>query len=228
MRHDVSGDAVSHLDHKLNARANDKSAHWRALISADLENNMIRNYSLAVLAAAALLIGSNSVDAQVVPFKVKGGGGTFGQGLSIFGVPVPHNATGNGTSLGEYTGDEGVFQSLGFDAATFSGTFRGRFVFVAANGDRLVSSYGDTSNGASVPGDYYAVPAGNGLFRIVFVAEFNPIVAECTGRYADLVGGSFFMVAMTEPFELTVDANGFTPSFDYSWFGDGYMEYDRD
>jgi hypothetical protein len=188
---------------------------------------MNRKYLLPMLIVAVLLIVSNTAVAQVVPFRVNGSGDTFGEGLSVVGVPGPHNATGNGTSLGTYTGDEGVFQSLSFDGMTGSGTFRGSFVFVKKNGDRLVCSYGDQSNGAAAAGDYFAVPVGNGLSRIVFCAEFNPIVDECTGRYENLVGGSFIMLAMTEPLDLVIDANGNTPPFDYSWEGSGYLEYAR-
>jgi hypothetical protein len=188
---------------------------------------MIRKCFLPLLIVAALLIVSNTAIAQRVPFRVNGSGDTFGQGLSIVGVPGPHNATGNGTSLGKYTGNEGIFQSLSFDPTTGSGTFRGSFVFVKRNGDRLVCSYGDQSNGAAAAGDYFAVPAENGLSRIVFCAEFNPIVDQCTGRYENLIGGSFIVLAMTEPFELVIDENFNTPPFDYSWEGTGYLDYDR-
>ncbi len=143
--------------------------------------------TLSLVLATAIGVASSSVHAQVVPFKVDGGG-TAPMGVSVAGIDSPHNATGNGTQLGAYTGNEGVFNSLSFDPMTASGTFEGSFVFVAANGDRLACTYGDTDNGAADDGFYYAVPSAEpGLFNIVFCAEFNPILDECTGR-AELDG----------------------------------------
>ena len=179
----------------------------------------------ALMICMAVLV--HQTDAQVVPFRVNGSGDTFDQGLSLIGVPGPHNATGNGTSLGKYIGDEGVFQSLSFDPSTGSGTFQGRFVFAKRNGDRLVCSYGDQSNGAAEAGDYFAVTDEGGLSRIVFCAEFNPIVDECTGRFKNLIGGSFIMLAISEPFLLEIDKDFNTPPFQYSWEGIGHLEYAR-
>lgn len=188
---------------------------------------MSREFSLRMLMGATLILVGSTAVAQVQPFRVNGSGDTFGEGLSVVGEPGIHNAAGFGISLGQYTGDEGIFQSLSFDPATGSGTFRGSFVFVASNGDRLVCTYGDVDNGAAAPGDYFAVPAENGLAQIVFCAEFNPLVTECTGRYRNLVGGSVQMLAMTAPFLLVIDENGKTPPFEYSWEGSGYLEYAR-
>ena len=68
----------------------------------------IRFFAITMISAFTVLAMAEASFAQVVPFKVNGSGDTFGQGLSVVGVPGPHNATGNGISLGTYTGDEGV------------------------------------------------------------------------------------------------------------------------
>jgi len=59
------------------------------------------------------------------------------------------------------------------------------------------------------------------------VAEFNPIPSECTGRFKNVVDGSFIMVAVSEPFELQLDEDGFTPPFNYTWEGKGWLKYNR-
>jgi hypothetical protein len=188
---------------------------------------MINRFLFVICAGLLFAVDAQHIVAQVVPFRVDGSG-TAPMGASVFGFDSPHNATGNGTYLGKYTGNEGVFNSLSFDPMTGSGTFKGRFVFVAANGNRLACSYGDTGNGAAEDGFYFAIPSAvPGKFVIVFVAEFNPILAECTGRFAALTGGGFTMLAMTEPIDLVLDQNGFTPPFALSWVGEGTLTFDQ-
>lgn len=172
-----------------------------------------------------VVIGVGSAHAQVKPFKVSGGG-PAPDGASIFGVDSPHSATGNATQLGKYSGD-GVFNALSFDPRTLSGTFHGTFTFVAANGDKLACTYGETANGADQPGMYQVVPADNGMVRVVFLAEFNPVPSACTGKFKDVVDGSFLMLAVTDPFVLSIDENGFTPPFHYDWQGDGWLEFKK-
>ncbi len=94
------------------------------------------------------------------------------------------------------------------------------FVFVAANGDQLAFTYGDVTNHAAQPGQVTLYPADGGLVVAVWVAEFNPVPALCTGRFANVTGGSFIMTAVTDPFEL----GGFDP-VDYSWSGEGTIKY---
>jgi hypothetical protein len=55
------------------------------------------------------------------------------------------------------------------------------FVFTAANGDKLAMTYGDVDNGAKLPGVVTLRPVGDGSVTAVFVAEFNPVPAKCTG-----------------------------------------------
>jgi hypothetical protein len=177
----------------------------------------------ALVAVLALVCGS--ARAQVKPFKVTGGG-PAPEGLSIFGADSPHSATGTASHLGKYSGD-GIANVVTFNPHTLSGTFQGSFTFVAANGDKLACTYGDTDNGAEQVGQYQLFPAGGGNVTVVFIAEFNPVPELCTGRFADVIDGRLIMVAVTEPFALQVDEDGFTPPFNYAWQGDGWLEFKK-
>jgi hypothetical protein len=179
---------------------------------------------LAALVAVLTLV-CGSAEAQVKPFKVTGGG-PAPEGLSIFGAGSPHSATGTATQLGKYSGD-GVANVLTFNPITGAGTFQGIFTFVAANGDKLACTYGDTENGAEVVGQFQLFDDGGGNVTVVFIAEFNPVPALCTGRFKDIIDGSFIMVAVTEPFALQVDEDGFTPPFNYVWSGAGWLEFKK-
>ncbi len=164
--------------------------------------------------------GPDSERRRSSAFKVTGGG-PAPDGISLFGADSPQcSATGNATELGKYSGD-GVANAISFDPTTGSGTFHGSFVFVAANGDKLAFTYGDTDNGAKEVGTFQLADAGGGNVTVTFIAEFNPIPALCTGRFKDVIGGSFIMVAVTEPFALEIDAEGFSPPFNYTWEGEG-------
>lgn len=182
--------------------------------------------ALRIAALIAFMAVSAAADGQVVPFYVDGEG-RGPEGVSIFGDLSPHNATGNGTHLGKYSGDQGKFYSLSFDFESFSGTFEGSFVFVAANGDELFCTYGDVENGADSPGEYQILDAGGGDVVVEFLAEFTPVPSKCTGRFKNVIGGNFLMFAMTEPFPLVLDADGYSPPFDYSWEGKGWLEFAR-
>jgi hypothetical protein len=159
---------------------------------------------------------------HTVAFHVDGGG-TAPLGISVFpGATAPHNATGNGTELGKYTGNEGLYQTLSFDPSTLTGTFHGSFVFVAANGDRFATNYGaDPSN----PGVFTVLPAGNGLVTVNFVATFTPDPAQSTGRFTKVVGGGWVMIANTAAFDPTPNAQGYTAPFAYTWSGEGSLVY---
>src|SRR5262245_4438018 len=184
------------------------------------------NAARLTAAVFALALACPTAEAQVKPFKVTGGG-TAPLGISLVGADSPHDATGTATHVGRYSGDEGNFNLLSFDPATGAGTFEGSFVFVAKNGDRLAFTYGDTDNGADEAGQFQVFPAGGGNVVVVFLAEFNPIPAECTGRFKGVVDGSFTMLAMTEPFPLVIDDEGRTPPFAYSWDGEGWIEFKK-
>ena len=174
--------------------------------------------------ALALVLASNQAQAQVKPFKLTGGG-TAPDGIPVFpGGLASHNATGNATHLGKYTGDEGMFKLLSIDFTTLTGTFRGSFVFVAANGDRLKCNY---RGNPDIPGTgtFSGIfnPA-DGTVVVTFIQEFVPVPEESTGKFATVTGGSFIMIATSKPFPLTVEF-GYTPPFEYTWVGDGTLEF---
>jgi hypothetical protein len=178
----------------------------------------------ALAFTAGLMSAQKLSDTRVVPFKVNGGG-TAPDGLPVFpGGTAEHNATGNATHLGKYTGDEGLFELLSIDPATGTGTFRGSFVFVAANGDRLAMDYGaDPDN----PGRFTLTPQAGGKVVARFVAEFTPDPSRSTGRFANVTGGSFIMIATSKPFDPTPNAEGYTQPFAYTWQGQGTLEFGK-
>src|SRR5262245_2499041 len=169
---------------------------------------------------AVLTLACPRAEAQVKPFKVTGGG-TADYIPITTNDPVFHDAVGQATELGRYYGD-GMVQLDQFTSpstAEFSSAVP--FVFTAANGDKLAFTYGDTDNGAQQPGQVELIYVGGGEFITVWVAEFNPVLSECTGRFKKIIGGSFIMVAMTEPFVL-----GAKDPVGYTWEGKGWLEFE--
>jgi len=153
---------------------------------------------------------------QTVPFEVVGSG-TAPQGLPLFpGGTAPHTAAGWSNLTGSYSGN-GSFTLASFTSPT-TGTFHGSFDFVAADGDQLACDYG-----ALAPGTFTITPVANGKVVVQFLAVFTPNTSECTGRFADVIGGGFTMVAVTQPFDPTPNAQGFTMPFQYSWEGQGML-----
>jgi hypothetical protein len=175
-----------------------------------------------VVVTFALVLGQGQADAQVKPFKIRGSG-SAPDGLSLIpGVPAPHFSIGQATELGNHTG-EGFFTILDFTGpltAEFSSA--PTYVFTAADGDKLAFTYGDVDNGADSPGEVTLTPNSDGSFSAVFVAEFNPVPAKSTGRFAKVIGGSFIMIAKSSPFFLVGAAS--TP-FTYTWEGQGTIEF---
>jgi hypothetical protein len=156
------------------------------------------------------------VPTEIVPFEVVGSG-TAPQGLPLFpGGMAPHNSAGLSNLHGGYSGN-GSFTLLSFTSPT-TGTFDGTFDFVADDGDQLACNYG-----AGAPGTFTITPVGNGKVIAQFLAVFTPIPSECTGRFADVIGGGFTMVAVTQPFDPTPNAQGYTMPFQYSWEGEGML-----
>jgi hypothetical protein len=179
-----------------------------------------------VVLTCAFALGQSQAQAQVKPFKMTGGGDAP-DGISlILGAAEPHNATGNATELGNYSG-EGMFQLLNFTSeltADFSSA--PYFVFTAANGDELTVTYGDVNNGAAEPGEVTLYPQSDGGFIAVFVAEFNPVPDRCTGRFAKLTGGSFIVVATSDEFYIPEGSTNTTP-FTYTWEGSGSLVFGK-
>ena len=189
---------------------------------------MFRNRLMAVgltLFTLAVVLAPGRAHAQTKPFKLTGGG-TAPDGLPVFigGPPAPHDATGNATHLGKYTGDEGMFTLLSIDLTTLTGTFEGSFVFVAANGDRLKCNYRGNPN---IPGTgtFSGSLTPDGQVVMTFVQEFVPVPEESTGRFAKITGGSFIMVATSEPFPLVIGPEGYTPPFAYTGVGVGTLTF---
>jgi hypothetical protein len=172
----------------------------------------------------SLALTSSRAEAQVKPLKITGGGyAPYGIALTPH-TPAPHSTAGNATELGNYTG-KGWFQILDFTSdLTAEFSTAPNVVFVAANGDHLAMTYGDTSNGAAEPGQVTLVPNSDGSFTAYFVAEFNPDLPNCTGRFAKLTGGSLIMYAVSEPFFIQ---GPFTTPFNYTWSGSGTLTYGK-
>jgi hypothetical protein len=177
--------------------------------------------SSLVALVVVFVVACPPAHAQVKPFKVTGGG------IAPDGVPVttgdprPHWAVGHATELGNYYG-QGMVQIDMFTSPTtaeFSSAVP--FVFIAANGDKLAFTYGDTNNGAAKPGTVTLFPVDMTHVVAVFVAEFNPVPARCTGRFAKVIGGSFIMTAVTDPFEPT----GADVPVGYTWSGEGSIVF---
>jgi hypothetical protein len=173
---------------------------------------------------AVLTLASQVAEAQVKPFKITGSG-VAPSGLSLIpGVPAPHVSTGQATELGNHTG-AGFFTILDFTGpltAEFSSA--PTYVFTAANGDKLAFTYGDVNNGAASPGEVTLIPNSDGSFSALFVAEFNPVPSQSTGRFAKVTGGSFVMIAQSSPFFLFGTAS--TP-FSYTWEGEGTLTFQK-
>jgi hypothetical protein len=191
-------------------------------------HSMFRNRLMAVgltFCTLAVVLAPSQAQAQTKPFKLTGGG-TAPDGIPTFtgGPPAPHNATGNATQLGKYTGDEGMFTLLSFDPSTLTGTFEGSFVFVAANGDRLKCNYRGNPN---IPGTgtFSGSLTPDGLVVVTFIQEFVPVPEESTGKFATITGGSFIMIATSEPLPPVIGPDGYTPPFAYTWVGDGTLTY---
>jgi hypothetical protein len=174
--------------------------------------------------AASLALAPSRAEAQVKPLKITGGG-YAPDGISLIpDTPAPHSAVGNATELGHYTG-EGSFQILDYTGpltAEFSSA--PNFVFVAANGDHLAMTYGVTSNGANHPGEVTLVPNSDGSLTAYFVAEFNPDLPNCTGRFAKVTAGSLIMYAVSEPFFISGTS---TTPFIYAWSGTGTLTFGK-
>lgn len=189
----------------------------------------LKNVVIHLAAAfAVLVLLSHSADAQLKPFKISGAGvGPIG--LALPGQPArPHWIVGNATHLGRHYG-EGSFQA-DVNNLVFHGDGRitgefgsgSPFVFTGADGDILSCQYGRTAFGASTPGTFEMVPTGDpGMYVAYFIAEFVPVSADCTGKFAG-VTGSWVMYAVTEPFLLGSD----DPLY-YSWEGDGALNFKK-
>lgn len=188
-----------------------------------MSRHLLKN--AVVVVTFALALGQGQADAQVKPFKITGSG-FVPDGLSLIpGVATPHVSTGQATELGNHTG-AGFFTILDFTSpltAEFSSA--PTYVFTAANGDKLAVTYGDVENGAQSPGEVTLTPNDDGSFSAVFVAEFNPVPSQCTGRFAKVTGGGWVMIAKSSPF-FFISETATTPFF-YTWEGEGTLTFQK-
>lgn len=187
-----------------------------------LKNTVI--YFAALVSTFSLL--TYDAEAQVKPFKING------EGVAPIGLPLPgqdarpHTIVGNATHLGRHRGEGSVqtYAPVFHGDGRITGEFGSAepFVFTAANGDILSCEYGQTEFGASTPGTFELIPVGPpGIYTANFIAEFVPVSAACTGKFAG-VSGSWVMYAVTEPFVL-----GSTDPIDYSWEGNGTLTFKK-
>lgn len=172
--------------------------------------------------------GKNESGHVVKPFRINGGG-PAPEGLPLDPAlpPGPHSATGIAIGLGRYTGagEFSLAAPLEFsDSGVVTGKFQGTFVFVAANGDRLATIYGEGGTG-TLTGKLEVDGDGNpvGVVDVEFDAFFAPDPDNSTGRFENVVGGGWQMIANAESIALTGGA--YTAPFDYTWSGTGTLEY---
>jgi len=198
---------------------------FRAFVATAFCRSTIAVFRTFAIALLAVMFGLCQGEAQaqvMTPFRISGGG-SAPQGLSLIPLtPTLHSAVGQATRLGNYLG-HGTLELTAFTGPTTAQFRSGSpFVFVAANGDRLAFTYGDTTNGAAAPGEIALLPQSDGSFVAVLVAEFNPVPSLSTGRFAKVIGGSITMTWATEPF--FIQGTSTTP-FAYTWEGQGSLEF---
>ena len=183
-----------------------------------------RFFTLFALAVA--LAVPQLANAQIVkPFKIVGVG-VAPEGLGLPGEEArPNDIVGNATHLGRHTGDGSTeIVTAEFTPTGLAGTFRSGepFVFIGANGDKLVCDYGQDEDG-NATGTYVVtivdVVEGQFLVEASFIAEFVPRPHESTGKFSG-VTGSWTMFAETETFVLFSD-----DPFVYEWEGDGKLTF---
>lgn len=168
-----------------------------------------------------LTLAPQIASAQVKPFKIVGSGIADEIPLNTDQVEA-HTSVGVATHLGAHTGQGelklGELLSNTSNSVTYAFSSNVPYVFKAANGDKLACTYG--LDGTIVPGKVELFFIDPTTAYAVFVAEFNPVPALCTGRFAKVKKGSFFMTAVTEPFDLRTPVN-----VRYSWEGEGTLEF---
>lgn len=191
---------------------------------------------LVAWAIGALLLSSAALAQAPRPFRISGGGAAPNGLQTVPGTENarPHWAIGQATHLGRHIGSgtlkldtvEPVF--VGNQLVGFQGKFGSArpFVFNAANGDKLVTYYGNTDFGAKEAGTYEitilgATPAGELIVSASFVAEFVIQPKESTGRFKGATG-SWIMDACTSPFIL-----GSPDPLPYYWQGQGTIVMPR-
>ncbi len=192
-----------------------------------LRRSWLKNVVVLMTACVATLLWLPcDALAQVKPFKIQGTG-VAPNGLPFPGQPPrPHFVVGTATHLGKHQGagsiqtNTAIFQLDGSITGEFgSGE---PFVFTGANGDILSCNYGKSASPTRL-GMFTLIPvdASAGVYMAVFVAEFVPISAACTGKFKG-VEGSWVMYAVSGPFAL-----GSSEPIQYSWQGSGELTFKK-
>jgi len=188
--------------------------------------------ALRLLVAALVLAGfAVQTDAQVKPFKISGGG-IGPTGLPLPGQdPRPHWNIGQATELGRFYG-EGAVKTDSAVPDLANGRITGQFgsgapfVFTAANGDKLVTWYGNTLHGATQSGSFVLTIVGVDpntqqlLVNAAWIAEFVVQPGDSTGRFAGVTGSWVMYAQTTRPFIL-----GSSDPVYYSWQGEGRLKF---
>jgi hypothetical protein len=192
------------------------------LAKADLHEVPSQEWNAA---AAGAELGKNASGHVVKPFRINGGGlAPAGLPLDPNLPPGPHNATGIARGLGRYTG-EGEFTlgtlEISKTTGAVTGTFQGTFVFTAANGDKLAVTYGDGFSG-QLTGQ--VSENGEAVVDVEFDAFFAPDPDNSSGRFAQVVGGGWQMLAKSDSVSLQ-GVGDYTAPFDYTWSGSGTLEF---
>lgn len=183
-----------------------------------------RRASQPLIAFLLVAILAHAAPAIDLPFLVVGSGDSQ-TGFSVAGAESQFSNQGFSFPVGAFRSDSGRAFTITFDPLTASGTFKGTFTFEGRRG-KLATTFGDTDNGAVSSGTFMAIPTTGSFARILFIAEFNPVVGASTGAFRRVKGGSLTMYALTSPIDLAaITADGFTPEFTFNWVGRGYLSY---
>ena len=191
--------------------------------------NMSRRRSVTALllctVALALSGLENSARAELLPLKISGGG--VAEFIPFSTVPpnntAVHSIVGHATHLGNHTGQGKVLLEAFTSPATAAFSSAEPVVLTGANGDDLAFHYGRVDLEAAAPGEVTLFPAAEaGKVIAVFVAEFNPLLELCTGRFKQVTGGSFIMIATTGPFVF-----GAKDPVAYTWEGEGALDWKK-
>jgi hypothetical protein len=85
------------------------------------------------------------------------------------------------------------------------------------------------------PGMGFVIPNSDGTVDAVFVAEFNPVGSECTGRFKNCTGSFIMYASSTQlfvPYFGTLFPPGTQPPppqpeyfLHYSWVGEGTLTF---
>jgi hypothetical protein len=161
---------------------------------------VLRQAAICLVGLGSALVGVDA-RAAVIPFQVLSGEGTIDSLPSPSEPEGDHNITAGTAEFGgmslNYTGN-GRAILLGLPDTSGFAPFQSAtpFLFDFGGGDTLLMHYGRTDFGAAETGKVLLVPSP-GAIATTWYAEFNPVPGSGTGKFADVVGGSIYMIAET-------------------------------